>query len=442
MKKYLKNFKNKDKDLLDLLKGGGLNFVFYGMNLIIVYLLAIFITKYYGAATYGRYSIIKSLILVLIIFNTLGLNTYAIKLASHIKHYNGGIFKSDFLKKSYFILFLSSIVFTLILFLFKKEIAISIFNDKDLEVYLYYFPAILLFSVFLNYNSNVLKGQGRVLAFSLVSSFLNNFIFISSIIIIYNWYSKNELYLVISLLFSFVIAFLTSFFKIFPLKYSKVVTKLRYSNLLKESFPMMLSSSMIFIVFSVDTLMLGYFVSSEDVGIYRVITQISALNAIFLITFNAIVGPKISNLFSEGKNLEIKSLVFKSSKIIFYISLPILFIILIFSKDILHFFGKEYLAGSSAIIILSVCQFIYAISGSVDLILNMTGKQKIFGKITVLTAIFNIILNFILIPKLGINGAAIATGISILLTNFLGLIFIYKDFKFLAVYIPFININK
>ena len=440
--KIINRLKSTDKDLLEIIKGGGLNFIFYGFNLVIVYLLAILITKYYGASAYGRYSIIKSLILVLIIINTLGLNTYAIKLSSNRWHFEKGYFKSDFLKKSYFVLIFTSIIFTSILFFFRNEIALSIFKDEDLIVYLTYFPFILLFSVFLNYNSNVLKGQGKILVFSFVSSFFNNLIFISLIVVVFNFYSSNESFLIISLLISFIVAFLFSFFKIFPLKYSKVVVKYKYKNLLKESFPMMLSSSMIFIIFSVDTLMLGFFDSSENVGIYRIVTQISGLNAVFLIIFSSIVGPKISNLFSENRALEIRNLILNSSKIIFYISLPILILILVFSKSILGFFGQEYSNGYSAIVILSVSQFFFAITGFVDLILNMTGKQSVFGKITVLTAIFNVFLNLVLIPRYSISGAAIATGFSVLLTNILGLIYVYKDFKFLAVYIPFYNKSK
>ena len=439
MKKYYNKLKNKDKDFISLLKDGGLNFVFYGLNLIIVYFTAILVTKNYGAAAYGRYSIVKSLILVLIILNTLGLNTYAIKLAAHKLHYKDGFFKSDFLKKSYFILFITSIIFTLFLFFFKNEIAITIFNDEKLEEYLTYFPLILFFSVFLNYNSNVLKGQGKILSFSIISSFLNNFIFLGLLIIIFNWYSKSELYIVLSLLISFIIALIVSVVRIFPLNYTENVKKIKCSFLIKESLPMMLSSSMIFIIFSIDTLMLGYFDSSENVGIYRIVTQISGVNAVFLIILSAIVGPKISNLHSEGKGMEIKSLIQKSSKAILFITLPILVLILVFASNILLFFGNEYLSAKYAIIILSICQFLYAISGFVDLILNMTGKQKTFGRITVLTAVLNIVLNFILIPKFGLTGAAVATGFSILLTNLLGIIYVQKKYNFLPFYFPFIK---
>ncbi|GAB7256073.1 polysaccharide biosynthesis C-terminal domain-containing protein [uncultured Polaribacter sp.] len=428
-----------DQNFLELIKKGGINFIFYGLNLAIVYLIGIFITKYYGAATYGRYSIIKALILVIIIFNTLGLNTYAIKLSSNKNHYENGFFKSNFILKSYKIIFFVSLIFSCIIFFLKKNVAIQIFGDKNLEIYFQYFPLILILSVFLNYNSNVLKGQGRVLSFSFVSSFCNNFIFIGLILLIFNYYSSKELYIILSLLFSFFIALIISITKIFPLKFYKEVKSIRTKNILRESFPMMLSSSMIFIIFSLDTLMLGFFDTSENVGVYRIVTQVSSLNAVFLIILNSIVGPKISNFYSDSNYDEIKKVVINASKIILFITLPVLIFILFFSTEILLFFGEEYLKAKNSILILSICQFFYAISGFVDLILNMTGKQKVFSKITMFSALVNIILNLILIPIYSIDGASIATGFSILITNILGVIYVKRSYNFLPIYLPFIN---
>jgi O-antigen/teichoic acid export membrane protein len=433
--------KIKDQHIFDLIKGGGINFIFYGSNLLIVYLLAIVIAKYYGADTYGRYSTIKSLVMILIIITTLGLNTLAIKLGSDNSHYSKGKFKSNFVKKSYVILLFSSGIISCFLFLFKKEIAIHVFDDIKLEQYLTFFPLILVCAVFLNFNSNLFKGQKRVLLFSFISSFLNNFIFIVALLIIFNWFSENEIYLILSFLGSIIIALVISVFKVFPIKKENIIDNISIKKLISLSYPMMLSSSMIYIVFSVDTLMLAFFDISENVGIYRVVTQISTLNTIFLIVLGTVLGPKIAGLYFEGKKEEIKKVIAKGVKLIFIITVPLFLGILIFSEHLLLFFGTEYLKGYHALILLSTCQFLYAISGFVDLILNMTGKQKVFGKITMISAGVNLIMNVILIPKYGITGAAVATSFSILLTNILAVLYIKKNMKIIAIYIPFIK-NK
>ena len=69
----------------------------------------------------------------------------------------------------------------------------------------------------------------------------------------------------------------------------------------------------------------------------------------------------------------------------------------------------------------------------------MTGKQVVFMKILFAGAILNIILNYILIPIWGINGAAIASMVSIIFWNMSMVIFINREFGFLTLYIPFLN---
>ncbi|MCF6241322.1 MAG: polysaccharide biosynthesis C-terminal domain-containing protein [Bacteroidales bacterium] len=71
--------------------------------------------------------------------------------------------------------------------------------------------------------------------------------------------------------------------------------------------------------------------------------------------------------------------------------------------------------------------------------LNMTGHQKFFGKVTTVTAVLNLLLNMFLIPMYGMLGAAMATGFSILLTNSIAIIYIHKKLKVLSVYLPFLS---
>ncbi len=432
-------FKN-NQHLSDVVKGGGINLIFYGLNIVIVYVIAIVISKFYGAEAYGRFSIIKSLILVLIIFGTLGLNTLAIRLSSDKNHYNKNIYSSDFLKKSYIIVSFSSFMIAAIFFFFKTEIATYIFNDAKLEDYLAVFPALLFFATLLNYNSNLFKGQGKVLLFSIVSSFLGNFILLLLILTIYYFFSNNEVYLMVAFLAGIVIAFSISIYHLLPVQYASKYDSISIKKLLSIGLPMMMSASMIYLIFSVDVLMLGIFETSESVGIYRIITQLASLNTIFVIVLGTVIGPKVSFLYSQNKLGELKKIIRNVSKLIFYVTLPILIAILIFSKEILLFFGNNHLVGLNALIILSLCQFFFAMTGFVDLILNMTGHQKVYGTITLIMALINVLLNLILIPHFGILGAAIATGFSIVVTNAITAIYIKKKLKVLPVFLPIIKV--
>ena len=71
-------------------------------------------------------------------------------------------------------------------------------------------------------------------------------------------------------------------------------------------------------------------------------------------------------------------------------------------------FGDEFLYGKWVLIFLCITQFITFCSGSVGPILQMTGNEKVFRNINIIATIINIFSNIILIPKYGINGAAIS----------------------------------
>jgi O-antigen/teichoic acid export membrane protein len=92
-------------------------------------------------------------------------------------------------------------------------------------------------------------------------------------------------------------------------------------------------------------------------------------------------------------------------------------------------FGPDFRVGSSALVILAAGQFVNAAVGSVGYLLVMTEYHKIVLNITVLSAFLNIALNGILIPRLGILGAALATATSIITFNILSMLAVRKKLQ-------------
>ena len=62
----------------------------------------------------------------------------------------------------------------------------------------------------------------------------------------------------------------------------------------------------------------------------------------------------------------------------------------------------------------------------------MTGKEKVYQNILLLVLVINIALNIILIPKFGIEGAAMASASSLLLWNLSSVFYIYKQYHVLT----------
>ena len=104
----------------------------------------------------------------------------------------------------------------------------------------------------------------------------------------------------------------------------------------------------------------------------------------------------------------------------------ILIIIGIFSKNILLIFGQGYDVASSTLVILMAAIACGAMFGVNFIYLNMTGRQKIFQYILMITVVFNFFLNKYLVPRYGLIGAAIAFLISTLIWNIISALYIYK----------------
>ena len=124
---------------------------------------------------------------------------------------------------------------------------------------------------------------------------------------------------------------------------------------------------------------------------------------------------------------------------IFVSTLPLIILSFLFPKFLLGIFGKEFVMGTIAFLILSVGRLISSLSGPAGNILQMTNNQNIYAKILFVGALVNIVLNYILIPIYGINGAAIASMFSLVVWNVLMIYEVRRRFGFYTFYIPLKN---
>ncbi|GAB5563385.1 MAG: hypothetical protein Wins2KO_04480 [Winogradskyella sp.] len=195
---------------------------------------------------------------------------------------------------------------------------------------------------------------------------------------------------------------------------------------------MMFSAAFIFISEWTDIFMLGTMVTKEEVGIYNAAYKLATIALIVINALNTVVAPKISELYGKGDILGIKDYALKATKLITLLTLPIVLVLILFNKQLLGLFGTEFTEGSMVLIIVAVGLFFNAMSGCVGQIMNMTKHQKELKNFTVITVLVNITLNYILILKLGIIGAAIASFVSNIILNVLCIIFIKRNFGFYA----------
>lgn len=193
-------------------------------------------------------------------------------------------------------------------------------------------------------------------------------------------------------------------------------------ELLTFSVPVFLASLSHLVVSRLDLLLLGYFRGAEEVGLYRAAVTVASMVSFLLGAMNTAFAPLISELHHSGKNRELEAMYERVTRWVLMVALPLCVIICIFSSNVLQIFGRGFKEAWEPLVILAIAQLCNSATGSVGFLLQMTGKERWFMVNYMISAAVNASSNMVLIPALGATGAAIGTGLSIVLVNGLGIV--------------------
>jgi O-antigen/teichoic acid export membrane protein len=434
--------KNIDKNFIELLKGSSISLVVKISGMLLSYLAMLFITNYYGADEWGIYSLSFTVLSIVILVPKFGFETSIVRIISELKINDNSSEICRVLKKITFFSLSIAVIIIVLLNSFHESIAINILNEPNMSYNIQLISYILIPSLFLTIISATFQAYKKTMLFMLFQTGVINFVFLIFLLIFYALnISKNifETY-VYSTIIALIIGIFT-FSKVLKINNNPQKSKRIYSynKILNISFPMLLSSSFALLMGWSDILMLSYYKTTFDVGIYNSTLRLAALSGVVLIAVNSIATPKFVEFYAKKDYKGLEDTVKKSTKMIFYTSTPILLILILFSKQILSFFGEEFIIGYLSLTYLCISRFINGISGSVGYIMQMTDQQKTYQNIIIIAFFVNLILNYILIPKMGFNGAAIASSVAMVFWNITLVFVIKRKLGFWTIYIPFIT---
>ncbi len=435
---------NKVKDILSdvdskeiLLKGFSFLSI-RAIGLFMGYFFTFLVAKYYGAATLGLISLCFSIFLFAGIMGRLGLDINLVRYYSTEANLNDtGLFYRVLLKS-----FLGSSIIALIVFLLKDYIIYDIFRKPQLEPYFIW--AVLAVPMWS--GTLVCAGLLRARKKNKWFAFLNNpgrFTFTVLFFLILWAFADSPINAIKAHFFGISTLFALSFYlSARSLQKISLWTTQNSWAFLKEALPMMLSSTILVLLGWLDTFVLGIYESVDQIGIYNVALKVATLTSFTLQAINSILAPKLASSHNEGNKKQFHKLIHFTTRLNFFSTLLIVSAIIIFREWILGIFGTEFISGVTILIILCIGQLINSMSGSVGVIMQMTGHQKVYQNIVLIALILNIVLNFTLIPLYGIFGAAIATVVSISSWNLIGAIYLKQKLNIRSYYSPFKRIMK
>ena len=183
------------------------------------------------------------------------------------------------------------------------------------------------------------------------------------------------------------------------------------------AIPLLFNDSAFVVLSQTDTIMTGSILGSFYVGIYGAAFKTAAGVSFILSGVNAIAAPMFATLHAQGDYRVLQKLTSTVAKWMFYPTFIFALLLIVFGDRILAMFGSEFVAARWSMTILILGQLVNVGAGSVGYLMEMTGHHKQSASVLGCSAVLNLILNAILIPTLGIMGAAIATASTMALWN-------------------------
>ena len=402
-------------------------------GVLLLFGFTLFITNFYSAENVGRYDFVRSTLMVLGGISLMGTN-------QSIIYYSGLLnarksiesIRSIYSEMLKIIFTLSLIILGFFMFFFNESIINDIFKNRESYSLILKTILTLVFFAVTMLNIDTIRALKKTILSEMYRSIFRYLpVFIFAIILLK---TNNEELLVEVYLLGFLLLSLFSSIRVYMLfkKIDKPNDKsesFTITEIFKTSSPMALSAIAYFIMQSIDIIILSIYEGFDQIAYYSVSVKLAMLTTLALMSVNIVIAPRIAEIYENQKMQKLQMLIKHSTRIIFLISICVLSVLFFFSEEILGLFGQGYVIANNALLFLLAAQFFNALSGPGAIYLNMTGRQKTLNKILVSALIINISLNFYLIPTQGINGAAIATLVSLIIWNTIATVLIYSRDK-------------
>ena len=176
---------------------------------------------------------------------------------------------------------------------------------------------------------------------------------------------------------------------------------------------------------NIQALLIGTLGTIAGVGIFAVADQLNKLGHDFYTSINTSADPYIAELHDSGKKKELGQLYQTATKWALTVNLPFFLTFMLFPEQILSIFGKSFVGGATALMILACANLVDVGTGMCGTILSMSGYTKLKLVNNIVSISLSIGLNVLLIPRFGIVGAAVSALIVFTALNSIRILQVY-----------------
>jgi len=407
-------------------RGTGIIFAGTVISMFFGFLSRAIIAREFSTSEYGVFNLALTVLSIALVIATLGFQNSLPREVAFYKEREASRIGS-LISIALAIVLLTSLAVTLFLVSGSAFIA-RIFNEDRLIYALRIMSLALPFSALTGIFIAISQGFGRVRERVYFQNILYSFLWFSivgvTVLLKLKFYYIFIAYVMAQAVTLFILTF--DMFRIKLIQLESVDFELG-KELVRFSIPLMLSGIAGFVMTWTDTLMLGYYKSSDVVGLYNSASPLAKLLPVFLGSAGFIYPPLATALYAQGKVGELKRVYQILTKWIFLLTLPIFAMMFLFPEATIgFFFGAKYVSAAPALQILALGFMFHTFLGLNGLSLVVIGESRFVMYSTLISAVINVVLNALLIPLYGIEGAATATAVSYFVTNVLNSLRLYQ----------------
>jgi O-antigen/teichoic acid export membrane protein len=160
-----------------------------------------------------------------------------------------------------------------------------------------------------------------------------------------------------------------------------------------------------------EVILLGFLVAPAAAATYFIAARIANIFAMISSGLNTYTVTQVSTLHFAGETEGLQQVLRSVMTVVFALVTPLFILLIIAAAPILSIFGPAYSAGYVSLAALASASFIITLSGPGSGILMITGGERLWSRIAILSLTLRILLLLYLAPRYGASGAAIGWAI-------------------------------
>lgn len=187
------------------------------------------------------------------------------------------------------------------------------------------------------------------------------------------------------------------------------------------SAPRALAKAFAVVLQRFDIILVGALIGPAEAAVYTVATRFLVLGLMFVQAIQQVMAPRISTFLARQDDTRAQRLYQTTTAWLTLVSWPLYLVSACQAPVLLSIFGADYVRGGGAVVILCLTMLVATACGPVDSMLLMGGRSVLSLMNTALALTVNVALDLVLIPRMGLTGAAWGWTAGIMLTNLLPL---------------------